>query len=119
MNKLQMIPLIFALIFSSACSSETAARCALSRPPVALFPTNSTPTSVVVSPFAPDTLLVALWMAGEVVEVPVTFTGDDAQGEVRPFITEMGNPQSLLLTGDGAVLVSDFSRGTVYRVYRP
>ena len=51
------------------------------RPAVTIFAPQSTPTSVVVSPFAPDTLLVALWVTGEVVQLPITFTNDNAVGE--------------------------------------
>lgn len=93
--------------------------CAQTRPPVVNFPPHSTPTSVIASPFAANSYLVALWVTGEVWQVSVAFTADNAQGETTPFITEMGNPQHLLLLDDGSILVSDYSNGTVYRVYRP
>ena len=44
------------------------------RPAVTIFPAQSTPTSVTVSPFDPDTLLVALWVTSEVVQLPITYT---------------------------------------------
>jgi hypothetical protein len=44
------------------------------RPAVATFPPHSTPTSVVISPFEADTLLVALWLSGEVVQLPLTYS---------------------------------------------
>ena len=75
----------------------------------ALFARNATPTSVAVSPFSPDELVVALWVTSQVVRV-------DAQtGEVTPFLTGVQLPQHLLADGD-TLLVGGFAAGTVYRV---
>lgn len=97
----------------------TAERCQQTRSPVALFPANSTPTSVAVAPWDANMLLVALWNAnGQIVQVATTPTGDNATGTVTPFITGLKNPQHLLAMSDGSLLVSDFGSGTVYRVRR-
>lgn len=93
--------------------------CAHVRPAVATFAPHSTPTSVVVSPFAPDTLLVALWLAGEVVQLPITYTGDNAASEPEPFLAGLERPQHLLVQPDGSVWISDFASGAIYRVWRP
>jgi glucose/arabinose dehydrogenase len=92
--------------------------CRATRPPVVLFPPHATPTSVVVSPWEENTLLVALWGPPEpaIVRVPFTLNADNAIGQVEPFITGMQNPQHLLLLPDGTLLVSDFSAGLIYRI---
>lgn len=90
--------------------------CAQTRAPVALFDPQSTPTSIAASPWAADTLLVALWLQQQVVQVRVTPDGDNAAGVVEPFITGFQNPQHLLVLPDGGLLVSDFGRGVVYRI---
>ncbi len=87
----------------------TAADCAETQAPLALFARGATPTSVAVSPFDPGKLLVALWVPSQVVQV-------DAQtGEVTPFMTGVTFPQHLLVDGE-ALLISSFASGTVYRI---
>jgi glucose/arabinose dehydrogenase len=73
-------------------------------------PVGATPTAVVVSPFDPDQLIVALWNASRVVTVPVS-------GERRPedLLLGLDRPQHLLVDGD-ALLVSDHATGTIWRV---
>lgn len=90
--------------------------CTDTRPPVALFPPRSTPTSIATAPWAENTLLVALWVGTEIVQIPVTFEGDNAVGQVEPFIDGLKNPQHLLVWSDGSLLVSEFSPGIIYRV---
>jgi glucose/arabinose dehydrogenase len=89
------------------------------RPAVTVFPDHSTPTGIAVSPFADDTLLVALWLTNEVVEIPVSLVDDNAVGEYRPFISDMQNPQHLFTTPDGALWVSEFGTGQIWVVERP
>lgn len=86
----------------------TAQECAKTETPLALFARNASPTSVAVSPFSEDKLLVALWAASQVAEV------DTETGDVTPFLT-LTLPQHLLKGGD-ALLVSSFADGTVYRI---
>ncbi|MCS6824981.1 MAG: PQQ-dependent sugar dehydrogenase, partial [Caldilinea sp.] len=87
----------------------TVERCAATRSPVALFPPGATPTSVAVAPWDETVLLVALWKRGEVVQVKVTPAGDNARGEVAPFLSGLRNPQHLLVWRDGSLLVGDFA----------
>ncbi|MEZ4727530.1 MAG: PQQ-dependent sugar dehydrogenase [Caldilineaceae bacterium] len=94
----------------------TAAGCQETRAPVALFEPRSTPTSIVASPWATDTLLIALWLQTTVAQVTVTPEGDNATGVVEPLITGLRNPQHLLVLDDGSVLVSEFATGTIYRI---
>jgi glucose/arabinose dehydrogenase len=89
------------------------------RPAVATFAPHSTPTSVVVSPFATDTLLVALWLRGEVVQLPITHVGDNAVSEPEPFLSGFNKPQHLLIQPDGSLWVSDFADGRIYRIWQP
>ncbi len=98
----------------------TAESCAATRSPVVLFPPHSTPTSVVASPWEENTLLVALWGPPEqtIVRVAFTLVGDNAVGQVEPFVGGLQNPQHLLLLPDGSLLVSDFSAGIIYRLNR-
>ena len=95
----------------------TPKKCAETRPPLALFAPQSTPTSVVASPFEENVLLVALWgpVKPRVVRVPYDPETFQA-GKVTDFIGGLTLPQSLLVMPDGSLLVSDFARGTVYRV---
>lgn len=91
-------------------------RCAETRAPVAIFPPGSTPTSVIVAPWDENTLLVALWNAGEVAQVKITPDGDNATGQVSTFLTGLRNPQHLLAWRDDSVYLSDFASGTIYRI---
>ena len=94
----------------------TAARCATTRAPVALFAPHATPTSVVASPWEPNTLFVALWARGEVVRVTLAVHGSEATGTVTPFLAGLANPQHLLVQTDGSMLLSEFGTGTIYRI---
>ncbi|CAN5877700.1 hypothetical protein BH24DEI2_BH24DEI2_21150 [soil metagenome] len=98
----------------------TPEKCAATEAPLALFAPQSTPTSVVVSPFEGNVLLVALWGPANprVVRVPYDPETLQASGEVTTFIEGLSLPQSLLALPDGGLLVSDFASGTVYRVAR-
>jgi len=95
----------------SARYGGTAAACAETRAPLALFIRGATPTSVAVSPFKPGELFVALWATSQVVTV------DADTGEVTPFLTGVPLPQHLLVDGD-TLLLSSFAEGTVYRIAR-
>lgn len=87
----------------------TEALCAETEKPLALFARNATPTSVALSPFGPDELMVALWATSQIVRV------DAGTGGVTPFLTGVQLPQHLLVDGD-TLLVSGFAAGTVYRI---
>jgi glucose/arabinose dehydrogenase len=95
----------------------TAEICAQTEPPVTLFPPQTTPTSLAVAPWDDSILLVALWLGGEVTAVQLEEGADGRfTGSNTPFLTGIANPQHLLPTPDGALLVSDHSSGTIYRI---
>jgi glucose/arabinose dehydrogenase len=101
----------------------TRARCAVTRAPVVLFPPRATPTGVAPSPWEADALLVALWLTGEVVRVPITVHAGDADepnatGAVEAFVDGLRNPQHLLVTEANELLVSDFAAGAIYQILR-
>ncbi|MDJ0770630.1 MAG: hypothetical protein QNJ12_17685 [Ilumatobacter sp.] len=79
----------------------------------AIFPAGATPTSVVVAPWDPGTLLVALWNRGEIVAVPIAADGRPHAGEV--LIDTVERPQHLLVAGD-RVLVTDHATGRVVAI---
>lgn len=70
----------------------------------ALFAAGATPTSVAVAPWDRETLLVSLWVDGEVVAVPIN--GDEPV-ESTPFVTGIEHPQFVIADGD-RLLVVDF-----------
>jgi glucose/arabinose dehydrogenase len=94
----------------------TSAACASSLGAHALFPAGATPTSVVVSPWNDDELLVALWNRGEIVAVP-TAGSTDGPVEVATWATGIDQPQHLVTDGD-RLLVVDHEGGTVLAVTR-
>ncbi|MCB9008351.1 MAG: PQQ-dependent sugar dehydrogenase [Ardenticatenaceae bacterium] len=95
----------------------TAEICAQTETPVTLFPPQATPTSLVVAPWDSSILLVALWLRGEVTAVKLEEMADGRFTATNtPFITGITNPQHLLPTPDGALLVSDYRSGTIYRI---
>lgn len=87
------------------------ARCEETVRPHATFEPGATPTSIVVSPFDDERLVVALWNTDRVVTVS---TGGAVRGE--PLLTGLGHPQHLLVDGD-ALLVADHATGTIWRVH--
>ena len=97
----------------------TAEICAQTEPPITLFPPQNTPTSIAVAPWDDSVLLVALWIGGEVTAVQLEAGADGRfTGTNTPFITGIVNPHHLLPTPDGALLVSEFSTGTIYRILK-
>ena len=78
-------------------------------PALTIFAGGSTPTSIAISPFEPDTLLVALWVWGEIVAV------DMETGEKRPFLSDLSNPQHLFVTEE-ALWYSDYATGKIYQI---
>ena len=94
----------------------TAVYCLGVRAAAMTFAPRSTPTSVVSSPWEPDTLLVALWLQGIVARVPVAYVGDNGTGVQETFIEGLRNPQDILVWNDDTILVSDHSAGKVYEV---
>lgn len=91
----------------------TAADCADVPHSHAVFAPGATPTSVAVTPWDPDTLVVALWTRGEVVAVPRA-PGDAPSGG-DPFLTGIDHPQHLVTAGD-RLLVVDHGGGRILAV---
>lgn len=91
----------------------TSADCETTARPHALFLDGATPTSVVIAPWDPDLLLVALWNEGEVVSVPRL--GGDGPVEATPFLTGIEHPQHLLVDGR-RVLLTDHTGGRVLAI---
>lgn len=110
-------PQCFAMQQPALNYGGTQVRCLGTRAPVALFTPHAAPTSVVASPWEPDTLLVALRGEGEIVRVPVAYVGDNAQGEAETFIEGFGRPQHLLVWDEDSLMVSDQTTGRIYRIY--
>lgn len=92
----------------------TQAYCDNTISPVALLPPHATPTSIVVSPWAPDTLLVPYWVTGEIMRIPIT-QEDSGQffGEPEVMISGFLSPQHLLVIDD-KLLISEHSTGKLY-----
>lgn len=89
----------------------TAQECAALPAPLALFPPQSTPTSVAVT--ADGRVLVALWVENRVVEV------DPTTGEVTDVATGLDRPQHLLAMADGSVLLTVHGSGQLLRLQPP
>lgn len=90
--------------------------CESANGPVVFFPPHSTPTSIVVSPWEPNTLLVSFWIAGEVVRVPIDSVDGNMSATWEPFISGMVNAHHMTVLKDGTLLVSDFGQGKLYRI---
>jgi glucose/arabinose dehydrogenase len=58
--------------------------------------------------------VVAEWAAGKVLRVTLDRPTDTAT--VAPFLTGLENPVPVALASDGALLVGDWTTGTVYRI---
>jgi len=88
------------------------------RAAVTTLPTHSTPTGIALSPFSPNTLLVALWVTGQVVEIPFMIDGENAIGDPRILFDDLRNPQHIETQADGTVLISDFATGQIFQARR-
>jgi glucose/arabinose dehydrogenase len=60
--------------------------------------------------------IVAEWALGKVQRVALTKTGTGYSGTVSPFLTGIKNPVAVTLTTDNAILVGDWTTGTIYRI---
>lgn len=60
--------------------------------------------------------IVAEWSLGKVQVVRLDKAGSAYKGSVEPFLTGIENPVPVLLTPDGAVLVGDWTTGTIYKI---
>jgi glucose/arabinose dehydrogenase len=60
--------------------------------------------------------LVAEWQTGMVQRIPLERTADGYRGTAEPFLTGIANPLPVVTTPDSALLVGDWSTGTIYRI---
>jgi glucose/arabinose dehydrogenase len=89
-------------------------RCASVPASHALFAPGATPTDVVVAPWDPGTFLVALWISGTVVAVPVEPPAPGTAPHTGTVVIDgIESPQALLVDGD-RVLVVDHETGTIF-----
>ncbi len=87
--------------------------CAQTPSSQALFPLGATPTSIVVAPWDPGQLVVALWGSGTV--VTLSATPSSAPVDVALLSDVIARPQHLAVEGD-AILVTDHEAGQVVRL---
>ena len=90
--------------------------CAMTMRPIALLPRHATPTSLIESPWEPGVLLVALWVSGEVVRIDPAQAMETIAAPATVFIGGLNQPQHLLRTEAGDLLLSDHGTGTIYRL---
>jgi glucose/arabinose dehydrogenase len=62
--------------------------------------------------------IVAEWQSRKVERVALTKSGSRYRGSVSTLLTGIKNPLAVTTTPDGAVLVGDWTTGTIYRVAR-
>jgi glucose/arabinose dehydrogenase len=60
--------------------------------------------------------IVAEWALGKVQRVALTKSGTTYRGTVSPFLSGIKNPVAVTLTADDAILVADWTTGTIYRI---
>jgi glucose/arabinose dehydrogenase len=60
--------------------------------------------------------LVAEWQTGKVQRIPLARTANGYRGVARPFLTGIATPLAVATTRGGALLVGDWSTGTIYRI---
>jgi glucose/arabinose dehydrogenase len=60
--------------------------------------------------------IVAEWATGKVLRVALAKDGANYTGTVRPFLTGLVNPVPVLSSAKGAILVGDWTTGTVFSI---
>ena len=60
--------------------------------------------------------IVAEWALGKVQRVALTKTGTTYTGTVSPFLTGIKNPVAVTVAAGNALLVGDWTTGTIYRI---
>jgi glucose/arabinose dehydrogenase len=64
----------------------------------------------------PGSALVSEWNLGTVLRVPLRQKGTTYTGTAVPFLTGIKNPLPVITASGGAVLVGDWTTGTIYRI---
>lgn len=94
--------------------ADNASACDGVRPSHALFSAGATPTSIANAPWNADVLVVALWIPGLVVTVPVAQPGANPWSPTT-LISGIESPQYLLPSGD-SLLIFDHESGAVFEL---
>jgi hypothetical protein len=71
-----------------------------------------------LGPSVGTSAIVAEWALGQLDQVTLSRTRSGYRGSVQPFVTGLKNPVPVLLTPGGALLVGDWTTGTIYRITR-
>jgi glucose/arabinose dehydrogenase len=105
-----------------ACYGQGGASCQGVPAPVAVLDKHAAAGGVLVLTSATlggrfaGSALVAEWQTGKVQRVPLTRTTNGYRGTARPFLAGIASPLPLATTSGGALLVGDWSTGTIYRI---
>jgi glucose/arabinose dehydrogenase len=95
------------------CYGQGGAACAGVRKPIAVLDKHAAAGAVAV---LGTSALVPEWSYGRVLRIPLTKAAGGYTGAARPFLTGLRNPLALVTTPAGALLVGDWTTGTIYRV---
>jgi glucose/arabinose dehydrogenase len=103
------------------CSGQGGAECAGTPAPIAVLDKHAAVSGVAIvagqlGASIGTSALVAEWTKGKVLRVALDRTGSDYAGTVTPFLAGLQNPVAVVAGPDGAVFVSDWGSGIVYRV---
>jgi glucose/arabinose dehydrogenase len=105
------------------CYGQGGAPCAGVPRPVSVLDKHAgvSGVSIVTGQLGPSvgtSAIVAEWALGKLDQVTLSRTRSGYTGAVQPFVTGLKNPVPVLLTPGGALLVGDWTTGTLYRITR-
>ncbi|MFI5225056.1 MAG: PQQ-dependent sugar dehydrogenase [Candidatus Limnocylindrales bacterium] len=108
---------------SPSCYGQGGSACAGVPAPVAVLDPHAAVSGVAIvtgslGPAVGTAALVAEWSLGRVQRVTLQATASGYVGTVEPFVAGIGAPVAVATAPDGAVLVGDWSTGTIYRIAR-
>jgi glucose/arabinose dehydrogenase len=103
------------------CHDQGGPECAGVPAPVALLDRHAAVGGVALAtgqlgPSVGPAAIVAEWNSGKVQRVTLAKAGDGYRGSVTPFLTGMEHPLAVAFAPNGALLVGDWSTGTVYEI---
>jgi glucose/arabinose dehydrogenase len=104
-----------------SCYGQQSAKCSSTPTPVAVLDRHAAVSGVAIvtgqlGSSVGTAAVVAEWATGQVKLVPLTASGDGDTGKTTSFLSGFENPVAVMLDAQGAVLVGDWTTGTVYRV---
>jgi glucose/arabinose dehydrogenase len=105
------------------CYGQDAEACTAVPEPTAVLDKHAAASGVAIvtgglGPAVGTAAVVAEWARATVMRVPLTSGGSTPAGSAEPFLTGFKSPEPVLTLGDGALLVGDWARGTIYRISR-